>query len=277
MSGLSSRPHNTLATQQTPDTMASSGETAFADTVAKCDEVMSFFRFAHDTESSFRGTVCFELSTECGRTITRTVRVQDSHYVQLYNGTPQDGNIDCKCSMPFSIFTKVYWGEVHPIPLLMDGTIRIHGWTHGPVLKRFSTAFDFSPEAWDKFYAHQAAEKTVVSSMSTSIPSTHSSSSSSTSPAINSSSPTTVASHWFPTRSYTGLPGRIPDNFELPGAEPSEPLLESASDLPFTARYGLVMRRIIAPSMRAAHPHAFLRSWHRLLRPTNLQKTLRLV
>lgn len=246
----------------TPDTLA--------ETVAKCDEVMSFFRFSHDSKSSFRGTVCFELSTECGRTITRTVRIQDSHYVQLYNGLPQDGKVDCRCSMPFSVFTKVYWGELHPFPLLMDGTIKLHGWTHGPVLKRFSTAFDFSSEAWDKFYAHQDAEKKVVNNLSVSFPSSSNSSS-------HTLSTSTSPVSWFRARSYAGMPDSLPRDFDLPSAEAlTEPPLPDGA-MPLSARYGLVMRRVIAPSMRAAHPHAFLRSWHRLLQPTTLQKTLRLV
>eukprot|EP01083_Nonionella_stella_P149450 474769_1 len=132
--------------------MSSSSDT----TVDQCDETMRFFQYAHDPRNSFRGTIKFRLENQ-GDLIIRTVRVSSdsSRTISVFDGDPPDKSVDCSVSMPSSVFLDVYSGEKHPLPLIMNGTIRVHNWGHR-LLKNFCTAFDFSTENWDAFYEYES-------------------------------------------------------------------------------------------------------------------------
>ncbi|MES1920197.1 hypothetical protein MHBO_001893 [Bonamia ostreae] len=128
------------------------------DDVEKLNETMRFFDFAYTKQSSFSGTLCFEIRTKDDQILTRTVRINGpKRTINIYEDRPKDIEIDCDLELSLETFLELYSGK-HPLPYLINGSVRIENvWSKRSVISGFSRCFNFESENWDKFYQQEKA------------------------------------------------------------------------------------------------------------------------
>eukprot|EP00640_Fibrocapsa_japonica_P001510 CAMPEP_0113943994 /NCGR_PEP_ID=MMETSP1339-20121228/30386_1 /TAXON_ID=94617 /ORGANISM="Fibrocapsa japonica" /LENGTH=388 /DNA_ID=CAMNT_0000949023 /DNA_START=155 /DNA_END=1318 /DNA_ORIENTATION=- /assembly_acc=CAM_ASM_000762 len=145
--------------------VASSCDTERSSAEEQVLDLMQFFCFAWNVNSSFRGTVQFSfpdtISSYDGKPLQLAVQVSDSGTC-VFRDTPPDKEVSYEIKAPAREFLHIYSGQASATEMVrmgLTGKLQMRPF-NVMQMRQFANCFDFSQEKWDEFYklAHEVRQ-----------------------------------------------------------------------------------------------------------------------